>query len=92
MVRPSTSHMKFDRVFTGPLETSAGSEPVGKTVDNGPGHDLGVNRRLPRDQDEMLFPARPIEPVEDFREKPDGVILGDVVPQRLAEQENLIPR
>ena len=82
---------KIDRVSTGPLQTPAGSEPVGKTVDHGPGHDLGVNRRLPGDQDVVPFPTRPIKPVEDFREKPDRVILGDAVPQRFAEQENLVP-
>ena len=36
--------------------------------------------------------VRKSQNVEGFREKPDRVILGDAVPQCLAEPEYLIPR
>ena len=81
---------EVDRVGTSPLQSPAGSEPMTQAIENRPGHDLGVNGRLPRHQDVVPFPVRPVESIENFCEKPYRVILGDAVPQRLGEQEYLI--
>ena len=64
---------------------------MAQTIQKHPRQDLGVNGRLPRHQDLVSLPTRPVEGIEDLREKPNRMILGDAIPQRLGEQKNLIP-
>ena len=45
----------------------------------------GLANALPRHQDVVLFPARPIQAIENLREKSNRMILRDALPQRLGE-------